>query len=150
MNPQSSEQGLGLPPVDQIGFVVEDLEKSIPVYAAVFGDYTTMDTEIEDADYRGRKASCRLKIAYFRSGPLEIELIEVAGGEAIHSEFLEAGRDGPHHIRFTVDNFEEAAAKLESVGMRSVFGKRFAPGLEFAYFESADGMIWEIFENNAG
>lgn len=145
MNPE----GLGLPPVDQIGFVVEDLEKSIPIYASVFGEYTTMDAEIEDADYRGHKASCTLKIAYFRSGPLEIELIEVAGGEAIHSEFLEAGREGPHHIRFTVENFREAADKLESVGMKSVFAKQFAPGLEFAYFESENGMIWEIFENKA-
>jgi len=147
---QVNPQGLGLPPVDQIGFVVKDLEKSIPVYAAIFGDYNTMDTEIEDANYRGRKASCRLKIAYFQSGSLEIELIQVAGGEAIHNEFLEAGGDGPHHIRFTVPDFSEAAKKLESVGMRSVYAKHFAPGLEFAYFESADGMIWEIFENNAG
>jgi catechol 2,3-dioxygenase-like lactoylglutathione lyase family enzyme len=145
MNPE----GLGLPPVDQIGFVVEDLDKSIPVYEAVFGDYTTMDAEIEDADYRGHAASCKLKIAYFRSGPLEIELIEVAGGETVHNEFLEAGREGPHHIRFTVENFSDAAAKLESVGMKPVFAKKFSPGLEFAYFESPDGMIWEIFENSA-
>jgi hypothetical protein len=33
--------------------------------------------------------------------------------------------------------------------MKSVFAKQFAPGLEFAYFESENGMIWEIFENKA-
>ena len=138
-----------LPAVDQVGFVVANLDEAVRRYTPLFGEATTMDAEIEGADYRGKKVDCRLKLAMFRSGPVEIEFIEVVDGEAIHTEFLRAGRDGPHHVRFTVASFAEAAAKLEAAGMEAVFGKRFAPGLEFAYFEAADGTLWELFENNA-
>lgn len=139
-----------MPPIDQIGFVVADLDQAVRLYTPMFGVPQTMDATIEAADYRGRPADCTLRLAMFQSGAMEVELIQVVDGEAIHQEFLAAGRTGPHHIRFTVDDFAAAAAQLRTVGMQPVYGKRFSPGLEFAYFEGPDGVLWELFENHAG
>jgi len=137
-----------LPPIDQIGYVVRDVDAAIAQFEPIFGKFEVAQYDLEDVDYRGRKASCTLKIAIAKSGDTEIELIEVVGGDAYHNEFLERGGDGPHHIRFTVDNLADTQAELEAHGLKPVFGKTFAPGLAFVYLEDANGRVVELFENN--
>lgn len=82
---------LGLPPCDQVGFVVRDLQAAMAMYAPLFGPFSTMDGSVKQATYRGRLADAGLQIAFGRSGNLEIELIEWTGGESPHREFIEAG-----------------------------------------------------------
>ena len=44
-----------LPPIDQVGFVVEDVHEAIKHYTPLFGEFTLWDpTDIDAADYRGR------------------------------------------------------------------------------------------------
>lgn len=135
-----------LPPLDQIGFVVRDVDAAIRQYQPLIGSFAVAQYDLEDVDYRGRKASCTLKIATARSGDIEIELIEVIAGEAYHREFLDQGRDGPHHVRFPVDDLDAVQADLEARGFARVFGKRFGPGLAFAYLEDDRGRVIELFE----
>jgi catechol 2,3-dioxygenase-like lactoylglutathione lyase family enzyme len=138
--------GVELPPMDQLSFVVRDLDDTMRRYAPLFGPFQVMDSELVDVDYRGRRASCKLRLAFGRSGPLEIELIEVLEGECIHREFLERGREGPHHVRFPVADLEAAVAALEREGLRRVYGRRLSESLAFAYVESDDGMLFELLE----
>ena len=44
----------GLPPCDQVGVVVRDLERAMAMYAPLFGPFTTMDGSVQQASYRGR------------------------------------------------------------------------------------------------
>lgn len=136
-----------LPPMDQVGFVVRQIDEALPRFRPLVGDFQVVTYELQDVDYRGRSANCTLKIATARSGAIEIELIEVLGGETIHSEFLAKGGSGPHHIRFPVDDLEAGIARLAPHGLRAVFRKRFAPGLAFAYLEDDEGQLVELFEN---
>lgn len=136
-----------LPPLDQIGFVVRDVDAAIRQYEPLVGKFDVAQYDLHDVDYRGRQVSCRLKIAIARSGDIEIELIEVVSGEAYHREFLDQGRDGPHHVRFRIDDLEAKQAELERFGLKRVFGKRFAPGLAFAYLEDPQGRVIELFES---
>lgn len=136
-----------LPPIDQIGFVVRDVDAAVRQYEPLVGKFDVAQYDMDEVDYRGRKVSCTLKIATAKSGELEIELIEVVGGDAYHCEFLDQGRDGPHHVRFPVDDLDAALAAIQPLGFEPVFGKRFAPGLAFAYLEDSDGRVIELFES---
>jgi len=142
--------GLGWPPIDQVGFVVRDLDQAVACYAPVFGAFKQVDAELREVDYRGRRVDCRLRIATANSGPVEIELIELVEGEAIHREFLEQGREGPHHLRFPVDDLDAAVEAAGKAGLLPVFGKRFSPTVAFSYLEAPDGMLFELLEIRAG
>ena len=98
---------LNLPPVNQVGFVVKDLDKALEFYQPLFGDFTVMDASDMEWDYRGRPEVSSLRIAFGNSGDVEIELIQWIAGETPHKEFLEAGHEGMHHLRFVVDNVEK-------------------------------------------
>jgi methylmalonyl-CoA/ethylmalonyl-CoA epimerase len=135
MNTALDSKALGLPPADQVGFVVRDLEAAMRLYAPLFGPFTTMDGSVQDADFRGRKADVSLKIAFGHSGPLEIELIEWLSGESPHSEFIQAGREGMHHLRFRVADADAWIAKLRPLGYEAIWYKRWSADTTFAYLE---------------
>jgi methylmalonyl-CoA/ethylmalonyl-CoA epimerase len=143
---------LDLGPIDQVGYVVHDLDASLPAYEALFGPFEIMDAPMEDCTFRGEQIACRLRIAMNRSGPIEIELIEVIEGETPHTEHLRRCGEGPHHVRFIVDDLDAKLVVLEAAGYRNVFQKRFGPGLAFAYVETPKALgpsLIELFENRA-
>ena len=142
---------LELPPVNQVGFVVRDLDKALEAYKPLFGEFVVMDAPNMEWDYRGRPETSSLKIAFGNSGDVEIELIEWVSGETPHKEFLEAGHEGMHHLRFVVDNVEEKVAEAEKFGYQQIWYKRFGEGLAASYLErEGDPLILEIFENKQG
>lgn len=142
---------LELPPVNQVGFVVRDLDKALETYKPLFGEFVVMDAPDMEWDYRGRPEISSLRIAFANSGDVEIELIEWVSGETPHKEFLEAGHEGMHHLRFVVDNVEEKVAEAEKFGYRQIWYKRFGEGLAASYLErEGDPLILEFFENKHG
>lgn len=139
---------LNLPPVNQVGFVVKDLDQAVALYQPLFGEFDIMDATDMEWDYRGRPEVSSLKIAFGKSGDVEIELIQWVAGETPHKEFLEAGREGMHHLRFIVDNLEQKVQEAEAYGYRQIWYKRFAEGLAASYLErDGDPLILEFFEN---
>ena len=142
---------LELPPVNQVGFVVRDLDKALEAYKPLFGEFVVMDAPDMEWDYRGRPETSSLKIAFGNSGDVEIELIEWVSGETPHKEFLEAGHEGMHHLRFVVDNVEEKVAEAEKFGYQQIWYKRFGEGRAASYLErEGDPLILEFFENKQG
>ena len=145
------ETALGLPPVSQIGFVVKDLEQSIAFYKPLFGDFRTLDAFDIEWEYRGRPEVSSIKVAFAQSGDVEIELIEWVSGETPHKEFLDAGREGLHHVRFLVEDIDEKVREAAVLGYASIWHKRFGPGLAAAYLErEGDPLLVELYENHFG
>lgn len=145
------QTALALGPLNQVGFVVKNLDQAIKTYEPLFGEFNTMDAFDMDWDYRGHTETSSLKIAMAQSGQVEIELIEWISGETPHKEFLDAGREGLHHLRFMVDNLEEKMQEAEAFGYQSVWYKRFGEGLAAVYLErEGDPVIIELFENQLG
>ena len=126
---------LGLPPIDQVGFVVRSIEETKARYGAMFGPWTEMDGSVEDADYRGRKEDVTLSILFGHSGDLEIEFIEWKDGHSPHREFIEAGREGMHHLRYRVDDTDAWIEKVAPLGYRPIWYKQFTADTVFAYLE---------------
>ncbi len=136
----------GLGGVDQIGYVVEDIDASMPHYEALFGPFQSFEAQLDGALFRGREIDCKLKISTNNSGPIEIELIQVLAGETPHSEHLRDHGEGPQHVRFRIDGIEEKIAEMEAAGYQSIFFKRFGPDTAFSYLESPKQMGGKLIE----
>lgn len=142
------QAALGLPAMDQVGFVYHDIEAAIAKYEPLFGPFTRMNPGPYEYEYRGTPEESELKLAFGRSGDIEIELIEWVSGGTPHKEFLDAGREGMHHLRFIVDDMEAMVSKAAELGFGAVWKTHFAPGLAVAYVErSGDPLLLEFFEN---
>jgi catechol 2,3-dioxygenase-like lactoylglutathione lyase family enzyme len=139
---------LNLPPIDQVGFVVRDMEAALKLYEPLFGPFSTMDSGEFEYDYRGEKDVSSLKLAFGRSGEVEIELIQWVSGRTPHKEFIDAGREGMHHLRFRVDNLDEKVIEAQALGYHSIWQTRYGEGLAVAYLErEGDPLLLEFFEN---
>ena len=61
---------LGLGPIDQVGYVVADLERALPRYEALYGPFRVGETPLAECMIRGRTADCTLKVAVNDAGPV--------------------------------------------------------------------------------
>ncbi|NQX87619.1 MAG: VOC family protein [Halioglobus sp.] len=142
---------LNLPDLNQVGFVVRDLDAALALYAPMFGPFTTLEPGPMRYHYRGQEEACDMLLAFGRSGDVEIELIQWVSGGCPHKEFLDAGREGMHHLRFTVEDLEGAVSDAGHIGYTSIWGKRYGAGLAVAYLERrGDPLLIEFFENHRG
>ena len=142
-----TRQQLDLPPADQVGFVVPDMEAALALYGPMFGPFTMMDSPVADASFRGELVDCHLELAFGKSGDLEIELIAVKSGRSPHQEFLDAGGNGMHHLRFRVDDHDALVAQAETIGYQAIWTKYMAGGIAFSYLERAeDPLIIEFLQ----
>ena len=142
---------LGLPPIDQVGYVVRDLDKALETFGPIFGPFQTMESPLQGTNYRGRPSDVTLRMAFGKSGPLEIELIEWVSGDSPHKEALDAGHEGVHHIRFRIDDLAAVRARLEERGFQVVWSHGFpGSGIEWAYLEGPaerGGAMIELYQN---
>lgn len=141
-------KNLGLPEPDQIGFVVRDIDEAVARYEPLFGPFKRTDFGINYASYHGGPRSpYDMKFAFGRIGNLEIELIQWVSGDTPHRDFIQAGREGMHHIRFRVPKADPWVAKLKTIGYEPVWHDRLSDDIAYAYCERAgDPLILEIFE----
>ena len=144
---QDKLESLGLPPVDQVGFVVKSLDEAERQYGALFGPFTRMDGSVQAATYRGQLADAKLELMFGRSGDLEIEFIEWQGGESPHREFIEAGREGMHHLRYRVDDTDAWIERIAPTGYAPIWYKQFSEDTVFAYLErEGDPLLIEFLQ----
>lgn len=142
---------LELPPLDQVGFVVRDLEAAMALYQPMFGPFSTMEPGPMTYDYRGVQEECDMRLAFGKSGDVEIELIQWLRGGCPHKEFIDAGREGMHHLRFVIADLDSKVAEAAAIGYNAIWSKRYGEGLAVAYLERAgDPLFVELFENHRG
>ena len=96
---------------------------------------------------RGQPSPCRLKVAFLRSGTIDIELIQVLEGETTHTEFLREKGEGVQHLGFRVDDIEGMLVELAKEGIEPVF-HRMSPQISFAYLntDKIGGVMLELLE----
>jgi methylmalonyl-CoA/ethylmalonyl-CoA epimerase len=142
---------LDLPQIDQVGFVVRSLDEAKARYGALFGPFTDFDGSVDAATYRGRVADARLAITCGRSGDVEMEFIEWQSGESPHREFIEAGREGMHHIRYRVEDADAWVERLAPLGYRPIWYKQFSADTTFVYLErEGDPLLIEFLQMPPG
>ena len=132
--------------VAQLGYVYKDVAKQslimekmlgVPMFAVMVGTNPII--------YRGREVEYTAKIAISRWLNTQIELIQPIKGQSLHTEFLQKGREGLHHISVFVDELEPYLEYFKKMGFdiaqSGQLGKQ-----KFAYLdtEEAFGLILEI------
>jgi methylmalonyl-CoA/ethylmalonyl-CoA epimerase len=144
------DESPGLPPPDQIGFVVRDLDAALQLYEPLFGPFTRPEFGPQQASYRGEvPSSYSLDFAFGRAGDLEIELIAWVSGDTPHRDFVRAGREGMHHLRYRIDDLDTYAARLKAKGYETAWEARMTPDIAFAYFDRpGDPLAIELFQYN--
>ena len=147
MTTQTELQSLGLPPIDQVGFVVKSLDEAERRYGALFGPFTRMVSPVPEANYRGEVKDAEIAVMFGRSGDIEMEFIEWRSGHSPHREFLEAGREGLHHLRYRVEDADAWVEKVKAIGYEPIWYKRFAEDMCFVYLErEGDPLLIEFLE----
>ncbi len=144
-----------LPPVEQLGFVVGDMNTAVEHFSSILGcgPFSVYEHELKGVLFRGEPGDCRLRMATAYSGDIEIELIEVLEGETPHTEFLREKGEGLQHVRFRVENLEEILSKFADAGIVPVWQHSFPKyGVSFAYLntDSVAGVMFELIEIKGG
>ncbi|MEE8398009.1 MAG: VOC family protein [Desulfobacterales bacterium] len=132
--------------VDHIGIVVKDARKVAAAWESMMGIGPWTFTETGGATPGGEEVKVLLGFAYSENG-VELELIEIAQGRILHSDFLDLTGGGLHHLAYIVDDVDGEAAKLVAEGAEIVLSQ---PGA-FAYlrFEDDGGVIFELMKGRA-
>ena len=141
--------------VTQIGFVVNDIEKTSQAFADFLGvekpAWSLTDTiDKTQGQYNGKPCPARAKLAFFRVGDtLDIELIEPDDQPSVWRDVLNEKGEGVHHIAFVIKGMQEKILKLERNGMKLMQKGEYTGG-RYAYIDCVDQLktIVELLEND--
>ena len=140
---------LALPPPDQIGVVVKDLQKAIEAYTKLlqWGPFEVIEREYDESasTYRGKPGNFKYRIGYTQLGPIQLEMIQPLRGRTIYDEFLETRGEGLHHFGIIIDRIEERVAAMKQMGIEVLQSGR-RPGRKYAYMDTEPliGIIIEL------
>jgi catechol 2,3-dioxygenase-like lactoylglutathione lyase family enzyme len=143
-----------MPPIRQLGFVVQDVDRARVEFDAAFGVRRWYRSKMAayEVVYRGQPIEIDWDIIVGYSGGLQIELIRVVeAGPNLYHEVL--GEEiGFHHVGTVVRDFDRRVGRMEDAGIEVLQSGsiRFAGGgaCRFAYLDTADrlGCILELIE----
>jgi methylmalonyl-CoA/ethylmalonyl-CoA epimerase len=128
-------------PVAQVALVVRDIKEASRRWAEVLGAEVppvrlTGPRAEAHTVYRGSPTEARAKLAFFKLGPVSLELIEPDGRPSTWQEFLDAHGEGVHHIAFGVKGLPGVQEFLSKRGMETVQTGDY-PGGRYAYVDTA-------------
>ena len=134
---------LGTKIVTQIGFVVNDIEKTSQAFADFLGvekpQWSLTDTiDKTHGEFNGQPCPARAKLAFFHVGEtLDIELIEPDETPSVWRNVLNEKGEGVHHIAFVVNGMKEKILALEGNGMKLLQRGEYTGG-RYAYIDCLD------------
>ena len=146
---------LGTKIVTQIGFVVNDIEKTSQAFADFLGvekpQWSLTDTiDKTHGEFNGQPCPARAKLAFFHVGEtLDIELIEPDETPSVWRNVLNEKGEGVHHIAFVINGMKEKILALEANGMKLMQRGEYTGG-RYAYIDCVDQLktIVELLEND--
>ncbi len=125
-------------PIRQNGYVVRDLRRAIDAWLEVgVGPWLLLPHLAQAGSvYRGQSIEPVVSIAFANSGELQLELIEQENDSpSIYREFLDAGRQGFHHLAWWADDFEGVARAAEDAAWPMVHAGDGGGMAQFAYYD---------------
>jgi len=142
------KNSLKIKTINQLGFVVNDIEKTSKIWEQVFDitAFQILERLPEEIIYRGKSEIVQIKNALTRLDSLQIELIEVIHGNCCQSDFLEQEGEGLHHLGIFVDDLDEVLAVVEQQGIEILQMGIAAGSIRFAYLDTTKlfGIILEF------
>ncbi|MCR5475349.1 MAG: VOC family protein [Lachnospiraceae bacterium] len=135
---------LGTHLIAQVGFIVEDVEKTKKEWADFLGlpvpeTQPIGDYEVTQTRYRGEPApEAYCYMAFFDVNPgLQIELIQPNDKPSTWRDFLNEKGEGMHHLAFSVKDSAARVADAEAAGLKLIqHGTYGDGGGEYNYLEA--------------
>lgn len=140
-----------LPSLDQVGFVVRDLEDGAERFRSLLGvgPWTVWAFEppdLTERTYRGVPAHFTMRIAVATVGDVMLELVEPGEGPSVHRDFLDDHGEGLHHVAcFSFEDTERVVGTLADAGAPVVQRGRFGDAT-FVYLDTTDLLNGVMFE----
>lgn len=140
--------------LDQLGYLVTDIQTSAHQLEDLLGISPFEISEWPpkgnqtDSFLDGKPANWRMDVAFAEVGGVHLELIQPVSGNPQMEEFVARCGSGLHHLRFTVDDFDQAAEEFQSKGFKVIAcGRGVHAGSRWAYFDTRailNGLIIEL------
>jgi hypothetical protein len=144
---------LGLPGVGQLGFIVHDMQRSLPGIAATFDLSAWFKPRYSEKRFviDGQEIELEFNPVFSYSGNLQIELIEEKSRRVnIYQGHLDEYGESLHHLGFFVPDLDAKLKLAEQSGLKPLFLGEFntAGGgfVRFAYLDTREqcGLIVEL------
>lgn len=112
---------LGNNRINQIAFVVEDIESATEAFAALLGIqkptwFLTGKHEVSKIFYRGQPSDAQNKLVFINTPSVQIELIEPNQKPSTMRDFLDTVGEGIHHIAFEIENMQKSTQVMKDHG----------------------------------
>lgn len=145
--------------VNHICVVTRDIDRAVRAWADRYGvgpwSLYTKDESNMAAVVDGVATAFAMRVALCRVSPtFRLELIEPLDDRSPYAASLgeHGGVDHVHHVRFEVDDYDDAAERLDGLGLSRMLDAEFAgaPGVESrfvgTYYDTRDdlGLVVEI------
>jgi methylmalonyl-CoA/ethylmalonyl-CoA epimerase len=119
------------PPIHHLGYVVEDLRRDVPRFAAATGAgpfFAIEHLPFDEVTYRGKPAVYDHSSAFGAWGPLIVELTQVhdARPAGLRDSFVAPGA-GLGHVAWLADSLEDETARLATLGVTPFHAGRTGP-----------------------
>ena len=135
--------------VDQLGFVFKDIEKQAKIMESVLGLSKFIFTPEGPLpmEYRGKETRVIARIGVGRIGNTQIELIQWREGDCDYKDFLDAGKEGLHHVGIYVDDADSYITEFEKQGIK-ILQQGQIMNLRFVYLDTEEkfGFIIELLQ----
>jgi methylmalonyl-CoA/ethylmalonyl-CoA epimerase len=120
----------GFKKVVQIAIVCRDIEATSKRWAGLLGMEvpkisTTRPGKEVHMIVRGKPSDARVKLAFFQTGQVVIELLQPLGGASNWQEGLDKNGESVHHIGFQVEDLDKSLKACEKLGFPNVHQGRY-------------------------
>ncbi len=149
MNAKANEMMDLLGDIVQVGIVIEDMEKVKAGMEKVFGlvPDSESDNIYKKTWYRGQIIDAPVKAAFYNAFNVQLEFLQPIGDtDTAWHDYLDEGfrqhGHALHHLRFDVENNDEATAALAKRGITKYMeGKSLVdPSATFTYYDSTEAV----------
>ncbi len=127
--------------INQLGYVVDDLEKAALAYSKLFGSGPFIHFRAPDPArtlFHGEEVRNSMEVAYGMYGDLQIELIKPLTADP--TPYTVPGRLGFNHFSVWVDDFDGAIQDFSNAGFDVAMLMESNQGLNVAYIDCLD--VW--------
>lgn len=140
------------PGVDQLGFVVPDIEESMAYWAEVLGVgpwFYLRRSATKNLYFRGEKTAVVSSTALAQAGGVQVELVQLRND--VPSAYRDMQPHGPgslHHLGYFVEDYPAALAAREATGLEVVQNGDAGPAIHFCYLADPkrEGLLVELIE----
>lgn len=145
---------LNLPRLGQLGFIVQSISDTLPVFTALYNLDTWFEPRYAQQEFSVEEAIIQLdfQIAFAYSGKVQVELVQAPAGDNLYRQSLEQAGEGLHHLGFYLTDIGRSMAVVRQLGLPVLLEGRLktAGGSQahFAYLDTRHlcGTIVELIE----